>query len=194
MSNQMPLCVVIVLSRTHRATAVVSDLSEISIRLGSELLENFGVARSYEIQSAKLELRQTLARLSQVAGVKREFSGKFSAEQLAASNFVASGLNPSKIVLESGVKVTQGGSSLDLTRVTEEELGVTVCLLPDWSSQDDGYVEADIYASQNNEGELVVVINDFDESAWADVPGFSSDDSNSSSSSSVEEESMSTIE
>ncbi|KAG5189905.1 Sodium/hydrogen exchanger family-domain-containing protein [Tribonema minus] len=52
--------------RREGATAVVSDLSEISIRLGSELLESFGVARTYEIQSAKAELRETLACLSQV--------------------------------------------------------------------------------------------------------------------------------
>ncbi|CAN0319214.1 unnamed protein product, partial [Hapterophycus canaliculatus] len=46
------------------ATAVVSDLSEISIRLGSELLESFGVARSDDVQSAKTDLRKTLVELA----------------------------------------------------------------------------------------------------------------------------------
>lgn len=44
----------------------MSDLSEISIRLGTELLEAFGAARAHEIQNAKTELRQSLARLSRV--------------------------------------------------------------------------------------------------------------------------------
>eukprot|EP00611_Tribonema_gayanum_P026044 TRINITY_DN609_c0_g1_i1.p1 TRINITY_DN609_c0_g1~~TRINITY_DN609_c0_g1_i1.p1 ORF type:complete len:849 (-),score=251.85 TRINITY_DN609_c0_g1_i1:287-2530(-) len=146
------------------ATAVVSDLSEISIRLGSELLESFGVPRTYDIQAAKVELRQTLARLSQAGGIKREFSAKFSAEQLAPSNFVASGLIPARVIEEAGVQVTQGVSSLHLEDITEEDLGVTVCLLPDWSVQDDGYSEADLDGAAVGEmgrieiGEIVDIV------------------------------------
>ncbi|CAN0528912.1 unnamed protein product, partial [Laminaria digitata] len=56
--------------QTSGATAVVSDLSEISIRLGSELLESFGVARSDDVQSAKTDLRKTLVELARKGDVK----------------------------------------------------------------------------------------------------------------------------
>ena len=126
---------------------------------------------------AKLELRKTLARLSRKGEVKREFAPRFSSEQLIPSGLNPSGLTPKRVVLESGVRVTAGVTSSDLTRVTEEELGVTVCLLPDWNSQDDGYVEADVYASKSgSDDELVVVINNFDESAWADMPRYASEE------------------
>lgn len=52
--------------------------SEISIRLGSELLEAFKVARSDDVQSAKIDLRATLVELARKGNVKREVSGGVS--------------------------------------------------------------------------------------------------------------------
>lgn len=48
--------------------------SEISIRLGSELLESFGVARSDDVQSAKTDLRKTLVELARKGDVKGDVS------------------------------------------------------------------------------------------------------------------------
>lgn len=45
-----------------------------SIRLGSELLESFGVARSDDVQSAKKDLRETLVKLAKTGDVKGEAS------------------------------------------------------------------------------------------------------------------------
>lgn len=52
-----------------------SHPSEISIRLGSELLESFGVARSDEVQSAKMDLRRTLVELARKGDIKGDVSG-----------------------------------------------------------------------------------------------------------------------
>lgn len=70
-------------SRRSRAPRHVSSppklctiyvFSEISIRLGSELLESFGVARSDDVQSAKTDLRKTLVELARKGDIKGDVS------------------------------------------------------------------------------------------------------------------------
>lgn len=158
------------------ATQVVSDLSEISIRLGSELLEQFGVARTYEIQSAKVDLRKNLARLSQTAGVKREFAGKVSREQLSSgmsvsldpADFVQSLLVPEQLAMQAfdaGVSVTLGSNSNIMSEVTAEELGVTLCLLPEYPDDFDEYSTPDNNDDGADNSGLVDNVYDYESSS-----------------------------
>lgn len=58
----------------HPASHQTFVFSEISIRLGSELLESFGVARSDDVQSAKTDLRKTLVELARKGDIKGDVS------------------------------------------------------------------------------------------------------------------------
>eukprot|EP00903_Cladosiphon_okamuranus_P006148 g6049.t1 len=98
------------------ATAVVSDLSEISIRLGSELLESFGVARSDDVQSAKTDLRQTLVELARKGDIKGDFSARFTPAMLS-------------VKLDSALKVGAPPPGQPFPKESKK-LGVEVCLLP----------------------------------------------------------------
>jgi monovalent cation:proton antiporter-2 (CPA2) family protein len=114
------------------ATAVVSDLSEVSIRLGSELLSELGLARNDELTSAKMQLRQTLAEVARSQAVRTEFARQVQMDSFLLETYKPSGLEPQDLVQKSSVQVTRNNANVP---VTAEELGVTVCLLdPD----DDG--------------------------------------------------------
>eukprot|EP00752_Nemacystus_decipiens_P007519 g6719.t1 len=99
------------------ATAVVSDLSEISIRLGSELLESFGVARSDDVQSAKTDLRKTLVELARRGDIKGDFSARFTPAMLSVKR-------------DSALKAAGAPPPGQPFPKESKKLGVEVCLLP----------------------------------------------------------------
>ncbi|CAM9801681.1 unnamed protein product, partial [Discosporangium mesarthrocarpum] len=102
------------------STAVVSDLSEISIRLGSELLEEFGVSRTDEVQSAKADLRQTLVELARKGDARGQFSARFTPAMLSQER--------------EREAVAKEGPGVGGKWNTTEDLGVSLCLLPEQES------------------------------------------------------------